>query len=31
MRKNMVCQMCMYMDLLDMYTLCVHTLRCGLV
>ena len=27
MRRNMMCQMQMYMYMMDMYTLCVHTLR----
>lgn len=27
MRKIMMCQMQMYMYMMDMYTLCVHTLR----
>ena len=29
MRKIMMCQMQMYMYMMDMYALCVHTLRRG--
>lgn len=29
MRRNMMCQMQMYMCMMDMYALCVHTLHRG--